>query len=169
MGFYFHHRHIHSWESSLLWPSRFTHSEAIGNSPLCFPSSILDTFRPGVLIFGVISFWPFIQFMQFSWQVYWGGLPFPPPGDHILSELSAMTRSSWVTLHSMAHSFIELYKPLCHQGSEPWRGYLNIQPPHILIKKKEDKLEMDTVDYLKGHIDFFTWLFSFKMKRKSPA
>ena len=27
--------------------------------------------------FGVISFWPFIQFMRFSWQVYSGGLPFP--------------------------------------------------------------------------------------------
>ena len=24
---------------------------------------------------------PFIQFMRFSWQVYWGGLPFLPPAD----------------------------------------------------------------------------------------
>ena len=23
----------------------------------------------------------FIQLMRFSWQVYWGGLPFPPPVD----------------------------------------------------------------------------------------
>ena len=28
--------------------------------------------------------------------------------DHILSELSTMTRLSWVALHGMAHSFIEL-------------------------------------------------------------
>ena len=41
-----------------------------------------------------------------------GGLPFPPPVDHILSELSAMIRPSWVALHDMAHSFIELHKPL---------------------------------------------------------
>ena len=74
---------------------------------------------------------------------------------------SAVTRPSWVALHGMANSFVELYKPLRHQGSEPWRGYLNSQPlGHILIKKREDKLEMYTVDYLKGHIDFFTWLFS---------
>ena len=27
--------------------------------------------------------------------VYWGGLPFPPPVDHILSELSTVTHPSW--------------------------------------------------------------------------
>ena len=41
-------------------------------------------------------------------------LPFPPPVDHVLSELSTMTCLSWVALHGMAHSFIELCKPLCH-------------------------------------------------------
>ena len=52
--------------------------------------------------------------MQLSQQVYWGGLSFPPPVDHILSELSAVTCLSWVALHGMAHSFTELRKPLCH-------------------------------------------------------
>ena len=52
--------------------------------------------------------------MKFSQQVYWGGLPFPPPVDHVLSELSALSHLSWVSLHSVAHSFIELCKPLCH-------------------------------------------------------
>ncbi|KAF7245612.1 Doublecortin domain-containing protein 1 [Varanus komodoensis] len=52
--------------------------------------------------------------MGFSWQRYWSGLPFPSPVDHFLSELSAMTCPSWVTLHSIAHSFIELRKPLRH-------------------------------------------------------
>ena len=47
--------------------------------------------------------------MEFSSQ-YWRGVPFPSPVDHILSELSTMTRPSWVALHSMAHSFIELDK-----------------------------------------------------------
>ena len=34
--------------------------------------------------------------------------------DHILSELSIMTRPSWVALVSMAHSFIDLCKSLCY-------------------------------------------------------
>ena len=54
----------------------------------------------------------FILFMRFSGQEYWSGLPFPPPVDHVLSELSTMTHPSWVALHSMTHSFIELRKPL---------------------------------------------------------
>ena len=45
--------------------------------------------------------------MGFSHQEHWSGLPFPPPVDHILSELSTMTHLSWVSLHGMAHSFIE--------------------------------------------------------------
>ena len=34
----------------------------------------------------------------------------PSPMDHILSELSTMTRPSWMALHGMAHNFIELDK-----------------------------------------------------------
>ena len=34
--------------------------------------------------------------------------------DHVLSELLTKTPSSWVALHDMAHSFIELLKPLHH-------------------------------------------------------
>ena len=60
--------------------------------------------------FSVISFSPFILFMGFSREEYWSGLPFSSPGDHILSELSTMTCLSWVALHVMAHSFIELDK-----------------------------------------------------------
>ena len=63
---------------------------------------------------GVISFCFFMLFMGFSQQAYWSGLPFPPPEDHILSELFTMTHPSWMALHSMAHSFIELLKPLYH-------------------------------------------------------
>ena len=57
----------------------------------------------------------FIQFMRFSQQAYWGSLPFPPPVDHVLSELSTTTCLSWVAWHGMAHSFIELYKLLHHE------------------------------------------------------
>ena len=52
--------------------------------------------------------------MGVSQQVYWSGLPFPPPVDHVLSELSTMTCPSWVTLHWVVHSFTELPKPLHH-------------------------------------------------------
>ena len=38
----------------------------------------------------------------------------PPPGDHIFSELSTMTCPSWVALHGMAYSFIELDKAVVH-------------------------------------------------------
>ena len=52
--------------------------------------------------------------MGFSRQEYWSGLPFPSPVDHVLSELSTMTHLSWVVLHGMAHSFIELDKAVIH-------------------------------------------------------
>ena len=60
--------------------------------------------------FSVISFCLFIPFVGFSRQEYWSGLPFPSPVDRVLSELSTMTCPSWVALHSIAHSFIELDK-----------------------------------------------------------
>ena len=60
--------------------------------------------NPGGSTFSVISFCLFIQFMGFSQQEYRNGLPFPPPVDHVLLELSTMTRLSWVALNSTAHS-----------------------------------------------------------------
>ena len=52
--------------------------------------------------------------MGFSSQGYWSGLPFCSPVGHVLSELSTMTRPSWVALHGMAYSFIELDKAAVH-------------------------------------------------------
>ena len=52
--------------------------------------------------FSILSFCLFMLFMGFSRQEYWSGLPFPPPVDHILSDLSTMTHLSWVTPHGMA-------------------------------------------------------------------
>ena len=34
--------------------------------------------------------------------------------DHILSELSTMTHLSWVAVHGLAHSLIELDKAVIH-------------------------------------------------------
>ena len=70
--------------------------------------------------FSVLSFCLFILFMGFSRQEYWSGLPFPSPVEHIFSELSTMTHPSWVALHSMAHSFIELDKAMCPLVSFVW-------------------------------------------------
>ena len=59
--------------------------------------------------FSILSFCLFILFMGFSKQEYWSGLPFPSPVDHILSDLSTMTRPSWVAPQAWL-SFIELDK-----------------------------------------------------------
>ena len=70
------------------------HPGAIGNSPPLLPVAYWTPSHLGDSSFGVISFWPFILFVRFSQPVYWDDLPFPPPVDHVLSELSAMTSPS---------------------------------------------------------------------------
>ena len=59
LGFIFTTRHLHSWASFLLWPSHFILTGAITNFPPAFPSSILDTFWTGGLIFRRHIFLPF--------------------------------------------------------------------------------------------------------------
>ena len=63
----------------------------------------------GSFSFSILSFCLFIPFMGFSRQEYWSGLPFPSPVDHILSDLSTVTRLSWVAPRAWL-SFIELDK-----------------------------------------------------------
>ena len=63
----------------------------------------------GSFSFSILSFCLFILFMGFSRQEYWSGLPFPSPVDQILSDLSTMTRPSWVAPRAWL-SFIELDK-----------------------------------------------------------
>ena len=52
---------------------------------------------------------------------------------HVLSELFTKTSSSWVALHDMAHSFIELLKPLhpdkavIHEGAPCTRGSVIVE------------------------------------------
>ena len=52
--------------------------------------------------------------MGFSKQEYRRGLSLPSPVDGALTELSTMTRPSWVALHGMLQSFIELHKAVIH-------------------------------------------------------
>ena len=80
-------------------------------------SSLLEYWAPtnmGSSSFSVLSFCLFILLMRFSRQECWNCLPFPPPVDHILSELSIMTCPFWVALHGIDHGFIELDKAMIH-------------------------------------------------------
>ena len=57
--------------------------------------SVIAYWAPTVLgtsSFSILSCCLFILFMGFSIQEYWSGLPFPSLVDHILSDLSTMTR-----------------------------------------------------------------------------
>ena len=65
----------------------------------------------GIYSFSVLSF---CLFMGFWRQEYWSCFLFPSPVGHVMSELSTVTRPSWVALHGMAHSFIELDKAVVH-------------------------------------------------------
>ena len=67
----------------------------------------------GAFLFQYSIFLPFHTVHGFSRQEYWR--PFPSPVDHILSELSTVTRPSWVAPHSMAHIFFELNKTVVHK------------------------------------------------------
>ena len=103
--------YIHSWVLFLVCFCLFFPSGVI--SPL-FSSGRWASMDLGSSSFCVMSFSLFILFMGFSRQEYWSDLPFPSTVDHILSELSTMSHLSWVALHGMAHSFIELDKALVH-------------------------------------------------------
>ena len=70
--------------------------------------------RSGEFIFQHSIFLPFLIIMGFSRQESWSGLPIHTPVVKVLSELSTMTCLSWVALHGMAHSFIELDKAVVH-------------------------------------------------------
>ena len=100
--------HIHNCILFLLWLHLFILSGVI--SPLLH----LGIYQPGEFIFQCHIFCFFILFMGFWRQEYWSGLPFPSSVDLILSELSTMTRPSWLALHGMAHSFLELDKAVGH-------------------------------------------------------
>ena len=82
-------------------------------SPI-FSNSILHIYQLDSSSFNVLSFCLFMLFMGLSRQEHLSDLPFPSPVDHILSELSIMTRTFWVALHGMAHSFTELDKAVVH-------------------------------------------------------
>ena len=54
----------------------------------------------------------------------------------ILSELSTMTRLSWVALQGMAHSFIALCKPLLHGKAVIHEGESHFADKEIKAQKR---------------------------------
>ena len=103
--------HIHNWVLFLLWLHPFILSGVISS---LISSGILGTYRPGEFIFQYPIFLPFhtAHGVFKAGMLKWFAIPFSS-GPHF-SELSTMTRPSWVALHSMAHSFIELDKAVVH-------------------------------------------------------
>ena len=91
----------------LLWRRVFLLSGVVS---LLFSSSILGTCPAEEFIFQFPIFLLFHTVHGVLKARIWSGLPFSSPVDHVLSELSTMTRLSWVTLHGIAHSFVELDK-----------------------------------------------------------
>ena len=77
-------------------------------------SSILGTYRPGEFIFQCPIFLPLhaVHGVLKAGILKWFNIPFLV--SHVLPELSTMTCLSWVALHGMAHSFIELGKAVVH-------------------------------------------------------
>ena len=103
--------HIHNWVLFLPWLHLFILSGVI--SPL-ISSSILGTYLPREFIFHCPIFLPFhtVHGVLKARILKWFAMP--SPVDHILSDLSTMTRLSWVALRGMAHHFIELDKAVVH-------------------------------------------------------
>ena len=83
-----------------------------------------------------------IHFTAFLRQEYWIELAFPPSVDHVLSGLFTVTCPSWVALHSMAHNFIELCKPLCLDKAVIHEGYLDAGKDLRQMEKKAAEDEM---------------------------
>ena len=97
---------------------------------------------PGSSSFSILSFCLFILFMGFSRQEYWSGLPFPSAVDHILSNLSTMTRLSWVAPRAWL-IFIELDKAVvlmwldwlvfCEYGFSVFALWCPLATPTVLL------------------------------------
>ena len=106
---------IHSWALFLLWLHIFILSGVI--SPL-FSKSILGTYRPGEFIFQCHIILPIhtVHGILKARILKWLTIPLSS-GPNFVSELSTNNRLSWVDLHGMAHSFIELDKAVVHVTS----------------------------------------------------
>ena len=103
-------RHIRNWMLFLLWLSLFIFSGAVS---LLFSSSILGTYRPGEFIFHCRIFLPFhtVHGVLKARMLNWFSISFSS-GPCFVRTLHHDL--SWVSIHGMAHSFIELDKTVIH-------------------------------------------------------
>ena len=101
--------HIHIWALFSLWLHLIILSGVIS-----LLVSILGTYQPGEFLLQCHIFLPFhaVHGVLKATMLKW--FAFPSPVDHIWSEFSTMTHSSWGALHGMAHSFTELDKAVVH-------------------------------------------------------
>ena len=104
--------HIHSLVLFLLWLLLFILSGVI--SWLRSSGIYIDPSPPGEFISQCPIFLPFHTVHGVLKARILKCLPFPSPVDHVLSELSTVTRPPWVALHGIDHSFIELDKAVVH-------------------------------------------------------
>ena len=102
---------IHNWVLVLLWLHLVILSGVISS---LISSSILGTYRPREFIFQCPIFLPLHSVHGVFKARILQRFAILSLVDHILSELSTKTRVSWVVLHSMAHSIIELDKAVGH-------------------------------------------------------
>ena len=99
--------------------------------------------------------------MGFSRQEYWGGLPFPSPVDHILSDLSTMTdRLGWA--HTAWLSFIKLDKAVVL-----WSDWLVFCDYSLSVPALWCPLATPTV--LLGFLLPWTWGISSRLLQQSTA
>ena len=89
--------HVHNWVLFLLWLCLFILLELFLHS---LPVAYWAPTDLGSFSFSILSFCLFILFMGFSRQEYWFAILFSS-GPHS-SDLSTMTRPSWVAPHGMA-------------------------------------------------------------------
>ena len=109
---YCHYQSCLQLGAVFLWLCLFVLAGVISS---LFSSNILGTYQPGEFIFQCPFILPFhtVHGVLKPRILKWFA-SFPSPVDHVLSDLSTMTIPFWVTLHSMAHSFIELGKAVTH-------------------------------------------------------
>ena len=118
-NFTFTTRYIHSGVSFPLWLSCFILSGAVS---LLFPSSILNTFECGRLIFWRHIFLPLhtVHGVFMARILEWLAIP-TAGGPHFVRTLHFDV--SWVALHDVAQSFTGLRKPRCHDKVVIMKGH----------------------------------------------
>ena len=148
--------HINNWALFWLRLHLFFLSGVISS---LFSSSILGIYWPGEFIFQCHIFLPFHSVHDVLKARILKWFAAPSPVDLILSELCTMTCPSWVALHSMVHSFIELARlwsmwsvwlVFCDCGSHSICPLMDKYKRHMETSWLERLTEGESGSYLDG-------------------